>query len=112
MVSFDIQNSLSAWLWNTLWEGPGRSTNGVFIQTVKEEIPDGNGGYIVDPNGATRLIVYIGGTTGDWVGPNQSILSNLPAAAGFIKWDQVAAIQEAINKVSGPVEEIMIVGYS
>lgn len=60
--------------------------------------------------GEVRFIVYIGGTTGNWVGNNQSVITNLPAYHGDIKQHQVDAIKRAIGE--NATAKVMLVGYS
>ncbi|EHB54943.1 40-residue YVTN family beta-propeller repeat protein [Mycolicibacterium rhodesiae JS60] len=84
----------------------GNDNEGIFIQTVLD-----------DQDNKTRMILYVGGTTGDVVSGDQSFLENLIAEAGFIKWEQKQAIEETLrlcesNSACGPVAEILIVGYS
>lgn len=104
-------------LWNTLRDKTTNTVNSVATQTVKWEISDGNGGWDIDPDGETRLIVYLGGTTSDFLTGNQAIMENIPATMGLLKQDQVDAINQAISRCEsktscGPVKGIMFVGYS
>ena len=99
-------------LWNTLLDraqdreaGPQNPADGMYIQTARGE------------DGKSRMIVYLGGTTGDIFDGNQATAENYPAVAGGIKSDQVRAIKQALdacaaNSACGSIAEIMLVGYS
>ncbi len=77
-------------------------TDGVIMQTV----------HGLDDN--YRLIVYLGGTTGDLFTGDQAIAENLPTAQGVLKKDQIIAIKSALDSCSQacPINEIMLVGFS
>ena len=104
----DVAPSL-AYLWNTLKDKTtdGSDTNeGIYIQTVEGTV-----------DGKHRLIVYLGGTTQDWL-VNQGVLENLVVASTKApKPEHIRAINDAITKCTsdskcGSIEEVMLVGYS
>ena len=104
----DVSPTLT-YLWNTLKDRTtdGSDTNeGIYIQTVEGT-----------SDGKHRLIVYLGGTTEDWL-VNQGRLENLVVSATKSpKVEHIRAINDAITKCSndsecGEIEEVMLIGYS
>jgi pimeloyl-ACP methyl ester carboxylesterase len=96
----------AATLYSRLREKSDQTVDGMYMEKL------------VDAHGQERLIVFIGGTTPDWIGPNQPILTNLEGYAMHPKDHQLAMIDVAlgIDRSSGaPIDNdtpIMLVGYS
>lgn len=95
-------------LWTEVKKHATGVNDGVLVQTVR------------GTDGKTRMVAYIGGTTGEWgltADDNQGIFENAVSRLGIPKPDQVSAIQAAIQQCNtstacGSVDEILLVGYS
>ncbi|MGV0790808.1 Ig-like domain-containing protein [Mycolicibacterium sp. XJ1819] len=85
----------------------------VHYERLREVTNNTHGVYvekIVDMDGQERLIAYIGGTTADFVGPNQPWIENIPAAIGFPDPKILEVLDRAV--ADNPDAPLLIFGYS
>lgn len=109
-----IENFTSEVQWNAKTSTP-MNVGDLYLRLHDETATAPDGIYIEKiqtkrVGGEVRYIVYIGGTTSDLVGDNQSAITNLPAYSGIVKQHQLDAIQQALGGATDA--KIMLVGYS
>lgn len=113
------------------WEEPeppatihtGSYSAGDLYAKLRDKTNNTDGIYmesLVDSQGNERLIVFIGGTTPNWIGPNQPIITNLDGYTHKVKDHQIDMIDAALGIQRTPLNDttiadytqIMLVGYS